>query len=233
MEGITAEERTTDVVPGSSPATDSPGTFGEPKPADEIAQLWTVHVQAKGVVRKTREEMKAVRQRLSERLSEIKPLLVRPGRSGQWSAWLKERGISRASADGLVRRYAAALPGHESTHEEISNPPDDSAENLAKVVWSRLKKVLATDQSAIDFIGCLVTASGVAHEQRDDGLVIFNPVPKAADQLSDSAPATDPIPQPCDEASNIAAEPPAEASAAIPATEQAAGDGDVCAEAVV
>jgi len=159
--------------------------------AEEIARLWEVHVQAKGVVKKTKEELKAIRERLSKRLYEMKLLLSRPGRCGQWSPWLKERHISRATADRLVQRFAATLPGFETPHEAISALPIDAAEELAKGLWPSLKKVLRTNESVIQFIACVADISGVHHEKCPDGLLIFNPVPKVADGL----PGSDPAPQ--------------------------------------
>ncbi|MGD0696532.1 MAG: hypothetical protein ABSB82_17060 [Terriglobia bacterium] len=227
MEETIAQERGPELVPPSSPSADSAGPPEvEQKPADEIGELWSIHLEAKSVAREAKQALKDVRQRLSERLSEIKPLLARPGRSGQWSAWLKERGISRATADRLVRRHAAALPGNESTHEAISNPPVDSAEKLAKAQWPRFRKILNTDESVIQFLGSIAEISGVAHEWQEEGLMIFRAVPKAADQLSDSDSATDPVPQASDNGSGITEEPIEETAAALPASGLAAAAGD-------
>ena len=205
MEDIIAENTGTELVQAESSQADSVGpSEDEQRLADEIAQLWEVHAQAKNTVKKTKEELKAIRQLLSERLYELKQLLARPGRCGQWSSWLKERKISRATADRLVQRYGANLPGYESPHEAISNPSEDTAEKLAQSVWLRFRKTLATDEAVIDFIGYIAELSGVGHEQRAEGLVIFKPALKAADELPGSAPAIDPAPQPSDEVPSIA-----------------------------
>src|ERR1039458_5031353 len=164
-----------------------PETGDEQRLADEIRQLWAVHVEAKTTVKNTRADLKAIRELLGERLYELKQLLARPGRNGQWSAWLKERKISRATADRLVQRYGANLPGNESPHEANSNPSEDSAEKLAKSVWLRFGKTLATDEVVIDFIRRIAELSGVGHEQRAEGLVIFKPVPTAAEELPSTA----------------------------------------------
>ena len=190
--------------------------------ADEIRQLWAVHVNAKTTVKKTKADLKAILERLSERLYELKQLLARPGRNGQWSAWLKERKISRATADRLVQRYGANLPGYESPHEAISNPSEDTAEKLAQSVWLRFRKTLATDEVVFQFIGCIAEISGVGHEQRAEGLVIFKPVPKAAEELPGSAPAIDPAPQPSDGASVITETPSDETAATHTEVGQAA-----------
>src|ERR1017187_6758531 len=148
MEDIITAERGTELVQAESSQGDLLGpSEDEQRLADEIAQLWEVHAQAKTTVTKTKGELKAIRELLSERLYELKQLLARPGRCGQWSSWLKERKISRATADRLVLRYGANLPGYESPHEAIANSADDSAEKVAKNVWSRFGKFLATDEA--------------------------------------------------------------------------------------
>jgi len=233
MEETIAQERGPELVPPSSPGADCTGPPEvEQKPADEIGELWTIHLEAKSVAKETKQALKDIRQRLSERLYETKPLLAHPGRNGQWSTWLKERGISRATADRLVRRYAATLPGQESTEEPNSKSAEDSAEKLAKATWPRLEHVLITHEAVAQFLASIAEVSGVPHELREEGLLIFHAVPKAADQLSDSAPATDPIPQPSTEACAIAEQPATEVVATSLAFEQPAGEADNCAGAV-
>jgi len=205
MEDIIAENTGTELVQASSSGADSVGpSEDEQRLADEIRQLWAVHVEAKTTVKKTKADLKAIRERLSERLYELKQLLARPGRNGQWSAWLKERKISRATADRLVQRYGANLPGNESPHEANSNPSEDTAEKLARVVWSRFRKVLDTHETVVRFLASIAEISGVGHEQRAEGLVIFKPAPTAAEELPATAPAIDPAPQPSDEVPSIA-----------------------------
>ena len=193
-----------------------PETGDEQRLADEIRQLWAVHVEAKTTVKNTRADLKAIRELLGERLYELKQLLARPGRNGQWSAWLKERKISRATADRLVQQYRADLPGYESPHEAISSPSEDTAEKLARVVWARFRKFFVSDEVVIRFINGIAALSGVGHEECADGLLIFKSVPKAAEGLPGTAPAIDPAPQPPDEVTAIAEEPKDETAAAPP-----------------
>ena len=200
----------------SVPTALLPETGDEQRLADEIRQLWAVHVEAKATVKNTRADLKAIRELLSERLYELKQLLARPGRNGQWSAWLKERKISRATADRLVQQYRADLPGYESPHEAISSPSEDTAEKLARVVWARFRKFFVSDEVVIRFINGIAALSGVGHEECADGLLIFKSVPKAAEGLPGTAPAIDPAPQPPDEVTAIAEEPKDETAAAPP-----------------
>jgi ElaB/YqjD/DUF883 family membrane-anchored ribosome-binding protein len=147
----------------------------EQKLADEIKQLWAVHVEAQSAAKKTKAELKAIRQRLGERLHEMKRLLARPGRNGQWPAWLKEHRISRASADRLVQRHAATLPGYESPREAISEPTTADVMRLFDSVWPRLEKKLTTRSSAYEFLVCLVGAFELGSEILDNGLLVLCP----------------------------------------------------------
>jgi hypothetical protein len=158
----------------------------------------------------------------------MKSLLSRPGRVGQWRGWLKQRGIPRSTADRLVSRHAETLVGDNGNVPTgaISEPGEANAEKLAKNVWLRFGKLLTTHESILRFIGCIVTASGVAHEQREEGLVIFNLVGKPADDLPGSVSVAQPVPQPSDEAPAITKEPGEETVATAMAAEDVAGIAD-------
>jgi hypothetical protein len=96
-----------------------------------------------------------------------------------------------------VGRHAESLGSQDGNcfTEAISEPPTPTPEKLAKTVWSSLKKTLVTGESVFQFIGCLVTAAGVAHEWRSEGLMILNPVVQAADGATGTSEAAGPAPQ--------------------------------------
>jgi hypothetical protein len=169
----------------------------------EISTLWSDHVRLSADRKTTGKELRQIRASLAERLHAMKSLLCRPGRGGLWRSWLRERGIPRSTADGLVARYAESLSTDDGNvpTRAISEPPIANAENLARHVWPRAKDVLTTYESVVQFVTYILTASGVAYEQRAEGLVIFKPAPKPADELPGSACATGPDPQPFDEVS--------------------------------
>ncbi len=100
-------------------------------------------------------------------------------------------------------------------------------------MWPRLKKVLTTDESVVQFIGYIVTASGVAHQQRAEWLMIFNAVQDAADGLTVSASVPDLVPQPLDSGDANSEEPAVEIIIPTTAIEQVVGDGESFAGAVV
>ena len=176
---------------------------------NQISSLWSEHNRLSADRKATAKDLRQIRAILAERLHEMKSLLSRPGRGGQWRSWLKERGINRSTADRLVARHGETL-GIENGNVPsgaISNPSEDTAEKLAQSVWLRFRNTLATDEAVIQFIGCIAELAGVGHEQRAEGLLIFKPAPKAADELPGSAPASGPVQQPSDEASAITEEP--------------------------
>jgi hypothetical protein len=204
----------------------------------QISTLWIEHTRLSADRRTTAMELRQIRAILAERLFAMKSVLSRPGRGGQWRSWLKERGIPRSSADRLCDRHAETLG---SDYKEnvligaISDSPDDSAEKLAKSVWQRFGKLLATEESVIQFIGRIAELAGLGHEQRAEGLMIFHAVPKAAEGLPATAIASEsagPAPQPPDGGDANSADAPAEVAAGTPATEQVAGVGGDHAEAV-
>ncbi len=184
----------------------------------EITTLWSDHVRLSTDCKTTAKELRQIRASLAERLAAMKSLLSHPGRSGEWRGWLRERKIPRSTADRLVIRYSETL-GIENGNVPsgaISEPEIPTAEKLAETVWSSLKKTLATGESVVQFVACFVTAAGIAHEWRPKGLMIFNPIPKAADGVTGTdaaAEITRPTPQPA-----LSGEPnPADARATGPA----------------
>jgi len=198
--------------------------------AQEIRTLWSEHVRLSASRKATSREMRQIRASLAERLHAMKSLLSRPGRGGQWRSWLRERAVPRSTADRLVSRFAETL-GIENGNvptEAIPSSPEDSAEKLAKSVWQRVGKFLSTCEQVVRFIGCIAEISGVGHEQRAEGLVIFRPIPEAAEGVPASAPATGPAPQP-----SAIEEPAAEATATPTEAEQAPAVADAGSGAVV
>jgi hypothetical protein len=218
VENALIPEPEAEVQPGTTQPDDS--TI-ENQLTQEISTLWSDHVRLSADRKATSKELRQIRAGLAERLSGMKSLLSRPGRLGQWRGWLRQQGIPRSTADRLVSRHAETLVGDNGNVPTgaISGPGEADAEKLAKNVWLRFGKLLTTHESILRFIGCIVTASGVAHEQREEGLVIFNLVGKPADDLPGSVSVAQPVPQPPDEAPAITKEPGEE----IPATAAAAG----------
>jgi hypothetical protein len=199
--------------------------------AAEINTLWSDHVRLSADRKVTSKELRQIRARLAERLSAMKSLLSHPGRSGEWRGWLRQHGIPRSTADRLVSRYSETLCVDRVNVPSgaISDPATPTHEKLATSVWSSLKKTLATGESVVQFVGCFVTAAGIAHEWRPEGLMIFNPMPKAADgviETTTAAEITCPVSQPAESGEAN----PADATAADPTTQPPQGGNAIPAE---
>src|ERR1017187_5757460 len=78
--------------------------------AQEISTLWMENTRLSANRKATAKDLRQIRAILAERLHEMKSLLSRPGRGGQWRSWLKERGINRSTADSLVAELAGLGP---------------------------------------------------------------------------------------------------------------------------
>jgi hypothetical protein len=110
-------------------------------------------------------------------LHQMKELLARPGRNGQWSAWLKERAIPRATADRLALKYEQSLHPHANClSESISEPTEDEIEKLCAKVFPKLRRVLRTQHSLYRFVELMTsTFDGVDHKMTEEGLLIVKP----------------------------------------------------------
>jgi hypothetical protein len=122
---------------------------------DEIASLWSTHLSTKIAARATSEELRVLRIKLGEQLSEMKQILAKPGRGGQWSSFLMERGIPRATADRLVARHLRSLdPTANCVTEELSEPTEEEVQKLFIAVWPKLRRTLRSRQSLQLLLTC-------------------------------------------------------------------------------
>ena len=194
----------------------------------QITTLWSDHVRLSSDRKTTVKQLRQIRANLAECLHEMKSILSRPGRLGQWRGWLKQQQrIPRSTADRLVARHAETI-GIENGNvlsETSSEPAEQTAERLARGVWLRLRKVLTADESIVGFIGCIAELSGIRHEWRQEGLVIFKPGSKAEEELPGSTSATGTVQSP-DEVPAITDQPGEESATVLPMIEQAAAGAD-------
>ncbi|MFZ1005874.1 MAG: hypothetical protein WAN65_03495 [Candidatus Sulfotelmatobacter sp.] len=177
MEIDTAVITTTALIPTAISSEIEAET--EQQIAATITELWTIHTQVKISVKRTKKELAAVRSNLAERLHSMKQLLARPGRAGQWSGFLAERGISRTSADRLVSSHEKLIGvDGNGTAGAIKELTPEKMKQLAKSTWSKVRKNLETHRAMYEFFSQLIIESGVAHEDFDDGiLVLLDPPP--------------------------------------------------------
>jgi hypothetical protein len=125
---------------------------------EAITSLWFAHSTAKKVARTTNEELHAIRAKLGEQLSTMKQILAKPGRGGQWSSFLENRGIPRATADRLVARHLRSVnPDVNCVIEDVSEPADEEVQKLFTSVWPKLRRTLRSQQSITLFVRLLTS----------------------------------------------------------------------------
>jgi hypothetical protein len=124
-----------------SPATPE---HDEPQLIGEISDLWRIHAQTQGALKKSREDIKQIRTDLAKRLHELKAVLSRPGRGGAWSSFLETQKIPRSTADRLVRGHEKMMVRQEGNcpTEQIPEPDEVVVRRYCRGVWPRLSRVL-------------------------------------------------------------------------------------------
>jgi hypothetical protein len=66
----------------------------------------------------------------------MKEVLAKPGRNAEWSAFLREHNIPRATADRLVVRHQRDLnPDANCVTGAESEPPEEEVRKLFASVW--------------------------------------------------------------------------------------------------
>ena len=141
---------------------------------EQITYLWTVRECHATTIAKDRKGMRSVDSNLGQLFYNLKAVLARPGRAGKWSAWLKEKGIARATADRLVTRFARSCNLIEKSPHEQIEPTELEIGRLFGAIWPRIEKTLTTQQSFYDFLCCLIGRSGLQHEYRPSGIFVFD-----------------------------------------------------------
>jgi hypothetical protein len=68
----------------------------------QISQLWSSQRKKTSSLRHSRRELDKLRSDLSEKLFDYKKVLVRTGRGGKWTEFLRQQNIPRATADRYV-----------------------------------------------------------------------------------------------------------------------------------
>jgi hypothetical protein len=143
----------------------------------EIVQLWQVHGDYQKSIKHETEQFRALRNELGRLLHRMKELLARPGRNGQWSAWLKEREIPRATADRLALRYERSLHPHANClTESISEPTEEEIQKVFFKVLPKLRRVLRTPQGLYRFVDLLTLSfDGIGRRVTEDGILVMKP----------------------------------------------------------
>jgi hypothetical protein len=174
---------TTDSVLLESPALTESQT--EQELGEEIASLWSAHTGAKNTAKATKEELRSIRAKLGEQLYRMKEVLAQPGRGGQWSGFLRNRGIPRATADRLVTRHLRSVnPDANRLSEPVAEPTEEEVQRLFNSILPRLRRVLRTPSSLYHFVASL-SSHYECSEVTDRGVLILKPaIPTIAPALS-------------------------------------------------
>ena len=169
----------------NSPTPTPINTEAETKLTAEINKLWGDHKSGKASARRTRAELKALRQQLGAKLHTMKSILARPGRGGDWAAYLRSQKLPLSTSDKYVAEHAASLtpPEEKLLREEISEV--EQVREAAKKLLPRLTRLLTTQKLVFEFVHELVWSLDVAEASvTDKGFEI----PEFA---SDDAPETE------------------------------------------
>lgn len=201
-----------DTTPSGLAVVDSPlpytvnGVFVDERYlTEEIDQLWVARQTYNGAIQSQKSEVRSLDTRLAKMLYTMKAVLSRPGRSGGWSEFLRDRKIPRASADRLVAGYQSTLGDENCLAEAIHGPTEEDAQKLFSAVWPRLHKKLTTSESVYWFICNLALVAGARHELRNGGIFVFDSPSETPEESSSAAAA--PVPA---EAATAVADPDGE-----------------------
>ena len=125
-------------------------------------------------------------RRVGEQLCQMKDVLARPGRGGQWSSFLMERGIPRATADRLVARHQRSLdPDANRLSEPVSEPTEEEVQKLFTSVWPKLRRTLRSRESLHLFINLLTSHFECGETDREK--LMLTPTPPTICTLSSEA----------------------------------------------
>jgi hypothetical protein len=115
----------------------------EARLANEIVALWQARVSAHGSIRKSQEELRAIRANLAEKLHGFKLVLSRRGCQGGWSSFLNAQGFSRATADRLAAAHEKSLaPAAGICLNEQFLEPDEDIRRYVRKLWPKLNRLL-------------------------------------------------------------------------------------------
>jgi hypothetical protein len=164
----------------------------EAKLTMEIVNLWSLQKDNKATVRRTRAQLKVLRLELGALLSSMKSSLVRTGRGGNWSAYLRSQKLPLSTSDKYVAEHAASLipPEEKLLTEELQELTVDEVHQLAQKVLHKVSRLLTTQELVYEFVHELVWNIDVAEASYTDAGF---EIPKIG---SDDAPKIDaPVPE--------------------------------------
>lgn len=125
----------------------------------EIRTLWTSQARTTKNMSTTRKKLRDQRLQLGERRWQMKEILARPGRAGNWAAYLKLNHWPRATADRYVAQYLRSLaPAENRLTEAIPATPEEQACTLVRQLLPRLRRILSSPAAVDRFFAELTSA---------------------------------------------------------------------------
>jgi hypothetical protein len=123
--------------------------------ADEIGGLWLARQTYNAAIRSEKPHVRSLEAELAEMLYTMKALLSQAGRNGDWSEFLRERGIPPASAERLVAGFQRKLGKDDCFGHANAEPTVNRSE--------------------------LAGAAGAGHEFHDGGNLVLSSPRKVTD----------------------------------------------------
>jgi hypothetical protein len=144
----------------------------------EISTLFSLQKDGKASAKRSRAELTALRLRIAEKLCGLKQMLVGSGRDGRWAPYLRSQKISPATADRYVAQHQKLLfpPKEKLLSEELHEATADEVREFALKLMPKLKAMLRSRQSVVEFVRHVVTQIEVADGRMTaDGFEVLGP----------------------------------------------------------
>jgi hypothetical protein len=167
-------------LPPQAPDPEIPQHDGESQTeaalTTEIVQLWQVHQDCQSAIKQETQQFRSLRSELGRLLHQMKALLAKPGRGGEWSGWLRERRIPRATADRLASKYERFLnPDGNCLTAQFTEPTEAEIQSLFDKIAPKLRRALRSPQSAYRFAELLVSSLALEREDTEEGFTVLKP----------------------------------------------------------
>jgi hypothetical protein len=183
---VTADTAVSHVAPTPTPID----TEAETELTTEIMKLWGVQKDSKATARRTRAELKSLRQQLGEKLHSLKSILVGAGREGGWAPYLRGQKVPVATANRYVAEHQARIsqPAEKLLIEQHVEPTADDARKLAVKLLPTLSRTLTTQELVFEFVHELLWSLDVAEvTDTDEGMHIPRTSQEDSDDVEDQA----------------------------------------------
>jgi len=169
----------------SAPTSGQHLSHNEDQLSQEIKLLWSAHAKTKNETRQSRQELTKLRAELGNQLNQFKTLLVRTGRSGGWSAFLREQNIPRTTAERYIEKHERLLQPSNCPSGTVTHTSIDSVDELIKKLCPKLVRHLTTPEAVYQFFKEIISEFPMATvEFTSRGFEVLQPESK---DMSDDA----------------------------------------------